>query len=260
MPNQLRPGKGAEASILTKMIKPKQTVPSDGHRSNVVIKDCRRNPNGKPVFRFKLKNSQNSSTMQANIRYVKITKEGPEEDLFSEDDLVPKNLDNDFVEPKTKWKKSAAKRLLTEDIVNNLVGPDDLAEDVYMQRPEYSLYDPMKFEQRLKDLIASISGHNDRAEEDLYALEIYLENNDVSHFNHRGEAQWKGSDAYELLMEDLDEGRFEALQGYRNLYDSRPEYWTQYPFEVFRDYVRMEIGTQKYLHTLEVKGKQHKSS
>jgi hypothetical protein len=178
---------------------------------------------------------------------------------------------DDFKEPKIKWKNSEAKRLLSKDIMDGLVPlaafeNDDgktptfpPLRDIYMTRPEFSLYKYDNFSSRLSSLRATIIDANTRAKDDEEAFKVYKENHQPSEFAANGCIQWQGSDARELLLQDIDAGLVEQL-GKEELWGTRPEYFTNFPLALFRDKIYQEIRTAKYIYTCQVKGKLHKAS
>ena len=98
-----------------------------------------------------------------------------------------------------------------------------------------------------------------RCTDDFEAFESFKSNHPTSHFSHQGYIQYQGSDAQELLLKDIEDWLHETL-GKKNLWGFRCEYYEQFPLNVFRDKINQEIRTAKYLHTLKVKGKQHRAS
>ena len=87
----------------------------------------------------------------------------------------------------------------------------------------------------------------------------HIENNPVSTASHKGYAEWQDDIAQGILLEDI-ESNLHITMGTAGLYRLRPEYYEEYPLDVFRDKLKQELRTAKYLHTLRVKGKNHKSS
>lgn len=175
-----------------------------------------------------------------------------------------KNEADDHKEPKTKWKNSEAKRLLEKDILNGKVplyakdenGKSTMAlQDIYTSRPEFSEYLYDKFSSRLSSLRKSLQDKKDRAAWDQEAFEIFKGKHPVlARFSRHGYIQWQGSDAQRLLLKDIEDGKHKT-QSRKDLYGSKPEYYNEFPLDVFRDKLNQEIRTAKYLYTLEVRGK-----
>jgi hypothetical protein len=167
-----------------------------------------------------------------------------------------------FKEP-GKWKKSEAHKLLERDIRKGDVLVEEPEggdwEVVYFMRPEYAKYDHNKFKKRLETLRRAAKEDSSRAAEDEAALDAYLRRHPVSHFSHQGYEQWQGSEAQLVIWEDINEDRHKTMRK-RDLYGSRHEYYEHFPLKTFRDNLRQEIKTEKWRHTLEVKGKQFKAS
>ena len=170
-------------------------------------------------------------------------------------------------EPKIKWKDSKAKSLLRDDIMNGIVPLHATNKssgkllDIYNMRPEYAQYSYDKFSSRLSSLRKTISVNKNRAESDRMALAKYIQNHPVSTISHKGYVEWQNSSAQTQLLEDIPQSNLHVSMGIRELHGFRPEYYEEeFHLSVFRDKVKQEIQTAKYLHTVKVKGKLHKSS
>ena len=166
-------------------------------------------------------------------------------------------------EPAIKWKNSKAKQLLYKDIMNGRVpleaktanGKSTMSlKDIYNHRPEFKEYHYSKFSSRLSSLRKTIKENNYRAELDQEAFNNYIKHTKTASFSHKGYIQWQGSDAQELCRQDIKNGLHTTMSR-MDLYGSRREYYENFPLDAFRDKVRQELRTAKYLHTLEVKGK-----
>ena len=266
----LNAGKGAEASVLTKFIRPQQPLPGGdvrNHRSVVILVDKFVNEKGKLCYRFKYPLSNNEELMFATARYVKVTREG-EPSLFFDEPVAPKRRTK-FVEPSVKWRNSVAKMKLYEDVNTGKVPIDSKEQgnnrmslkQIYLMHPEYADYDFQKFSNRLSSIRKTVTELKDRAVEDQKAFDLFVRNNEVSLFSYGGYIEWQGSRSQQLLLEDIEAGKLEEYAGNKKeWYLSRPEYYNEFPLKVFRDKIDQEVGTAKYLHTLKVKGKMHKSS
>ena len=170
-------------------------------------------------------------------------------------------------EPKITWKKSEAKRLLYKDIMDgdvpleakyNLGLSTMPLRDIYIMHPQYALYCYDKFSSRLSSLRKTIKDANARAKDDEEAFQKYKQNHPPSEVCHNGCIQWQGSEARELLLEDMEE--LHITLGKEELWGKRPEYFEYFPLKVFRDKIYQEIRTAKYIYACQVKGKLHKSS
>lgn len=162
-------------------------------------------------------------------------------------------------EPKIKWKRSQAKALLRKDILEGRVplesGPGTMQlKDIYNLRPEFAEYQYSKFSSRLSSLRKTIKECNDRAALDQEAFDNYKKNHQAALFSHKGYIQWQGSEAQALCRKDIKHKRHDAMSR-MELYGSRPEYYENFPLDVFRAKLNQEIRTAKYLHTLNVKGR-----
>ena len=203
--------------------------------------------------------------MSANARFVKIVAEGDPLKFF-DPKAVEKKLRglNCFVEPRVKWKKSRAKQILLTDILEGRVSLEDDdptmdAENVFFMHPEYAEYDPDKFAARLHSLRETMKSSNTRSMEDRNAFEVYKALHTVSLTSNHGYIEYQGSESQRLLQKDIANGLHISM-GKRDLYAFRPEYFDQFPLNVFRDKIYQEIRTGKYHHTCKVLGKLHKAS
>ena len=175
-----------------------------------------------------------------------------------------KGQDTVFQEPTTKWRKSKAKELLYDDLVEEKIPLiKEEGEDVqqyYLTREEFQKYDPDRFEERLDSLRATINFRYERARVDMDAYQQFKAHHPPSLYSKKGYIQWKGSDAHRLLTEDLCIHGYLETMSAQELYNTRPEYYENFDSDVFYDKVQQEIKTEKYLQTLKAKGKTHKSS
>jgi len=267
---KLRAGVGAKASILTKFIHPKQQNGDATHRSNVIlISKEERKVNRKNQVCYTFCMDGDDRVMYAVERYFKILEEGNKEGYF-----VPLNPAEEaaqkeakvFKEPKTKWRKSKAKMILYEALLDSTVPLDDKRfeamslEDIYSIDPELSLYDFAKFKDRLNRLRDKVMALDKRADEDLAAFQNYKKNHSPSLFSHKGYIQWQGSSAQEYLWEDLDAYMKDPNMKPSDLWKSRPEYMNEFPLQAFSDKIKQEIRTAKYLKTVKERGQEHRAS
>ena len=267
---KLRAGVGAKASVLTRFIHPKQHNGDPKHRSNVVlIGREERSVNQKDQVFYTFRMDDSEAVMYAVTRHVKILEQGKKEDFF--DKMTPTEeaaeaLAAVFKEPKTKWRKSKAKKILYQAILDGTVPLNDKnfetmsLEDIYSIDPELSLYDFKKFKSRLNRLRDKVLFLNKRADDDLAAFGNYKKNHKPSLFSHKGYIQWQGSSAQEYLWEDLDAFMNDPNMKPKDLWMSRPEYMNEFPLDAFRDKIKQEIRTAKYLRTLRERGQEHRAS
>jgi hypothetical protein len=264
----LRPGVGAKASILTRFIHPRIEDADKQHRSEVcLVSREERNINRKQqtCFTFTLINDDSGIVYHAVKTHFKILKEGKKEELFDPpgpNDDEEEQRGGPFKEPKIKWRKSKAKQLLYEAIIDGAVpleAKDENGnvrmpvEDIYLLHQEFALYSFEKFPNRLQALREKIKDLDSRAEEDYLAFENYKQNHKPSLFSHKGYIQWQGSSAQELLLEDLDGYLEDPSKKPKDLWMSREEYRNEFPLDAFRDKIKQEIRTAKYLRTLKAR-------
>ena len=154
----LQAGRGAKGSVLTRLIKPKQTHAGEdeNHRSDIVIVDRFTIKRGTLCFRFRYVEDQfgdGPPPLYCAARFIRITEEGNPDDFFVGD--APPELPEKS-EP-NKWETSEARQLLYDDIKNGLVDNDATPEEVYVMHPEYALYQYDKFPSRLKSLLKIVN-------------------------------------------------------------------------------------------------------
>jgi hypothetical protein len=213
----------------------------------------------------------------ASQRYVKVTKEVDQSLFFGDPTIIttgrkkskskskPKE---EHKEPDISWRDSDAKKLLYKDLRRGNVPAKAKDQhnkstmklkNIYVMRPEYLEYRYDMFSSRLSSLRSTFSTNTHRAEDDLAAFDVYVINNEVSTMSHKGYIQWQGSESQRLVQEDIKDGTMAEYAEEKfpkmKFWQSRPEYYDEFPLHVFRDKIYQEIGTAKYLHTLKVKGK-----
>ena len=160
-------------------------------------------------------------------------------------------------EPLLKWNEwHPARNLLFSELEAGLIpldikqmGPDEVWEK-YSNTAEFKLRG-MKFgdtfKRRLAALRTLVNRDKKRAGEDLQELLKAIQNHPPPINNHRGEPQWNGSRAQELLKEDVEAGEHTRKLP-MELWGKRPEYK---PYKkIFKDKIYQEVKTRKYLHTL----------
>lgn len=161
------------------------------------------------------------------------------------------------------WVKSKARELLFNDIIKGIVPlevkDEQTMEQIFASRPEFASYGYDAFPRRLKGLQKIVSRLENRAQDDRFAFECYLANNEVSSFSQNGCIQYQGSDVQMNLRDDMAAGIHMQLEK-KDFWLSRPCYHQNYPLGVFCDKIDQEIKTGKYIHQLQVKGKFHKAS
>ena len=173
------------------------------------------------------------------------------------------NKKEDWDEPKPKWRKSKARKLLYLDIVEGRVPRTAKDEngrltaklkDIYNSRPEFQQYHYSKFSSRLSTLRNTIASKDSRKDLDQEAFDNYVANHPISYFSHKGYIQWQGSDAQELALKHIQENRHNEGK-WKDWHEEYPEFYQNFELSVFKDKIRQEIRTAKYLHTIEVRGK-----
>ncbi|KAG7350069.1 hypothetical protein IV203_012666 [Nitzschia inconspicua] len=243
---KLRPGVGCKATILTKFIHPKQSNIDASHRSTVVLLSNEKKTVGRKseeCYTFRFVDGNNSDIFYAVKTHFKIVEEGRNEDFFdsvSAGEIRVEARSKTFKEPKMKWRKSKAKRILYNALLEGIIPVDDKnfqqmsLEDVYSIDPELALYDYSKLKNRLNRLRNKILELDRRADDDLIAFNNYKKNHKPSLFSHKGFIQWQGSSAQEHLWDDLEDYVKDPSMKPMELWKSRPEYMNEFPLDAFQ--------------------------
>ena len=169
-------------------------------------------------------------------------------------------------EPEMRWEDSKAKEPLREDLKEGRVprvakDPETKKstmklKDIYNLRPEYQEYDYKRFSSRLASLRKTVNNCDERMKADQEAFDNFLENHpNRSFFSHHGYEEWQGSDAQKILLAAIEKGDVTMETKKYKLWMSKAEYYEVFPLKTFRDKVYQEFRTAKYLHTLEVRGR-----
>jgi hypothetical protein len=96
----------------------------------------------------------------------------------------------------------------------------------------------------LSSIRKTIRELNNRASDDEVAFQRYIANHPVAIFSHKGYPRWQDAEARDLLLQDIEAGLHKVMKK-SDLYASRPEYYEQFPLNVFREKIAQEIGTAK---------------
>eukprot|EP00536_Pseudo-nitzschia_multiseries_P012739 jgi/Psemu1/33035/gm1.33035_g len=120
-------GCGAKATVLvTRLTKPKQNIGGGDHQSVVILIDQFKDEKGKLCYHFKYPKN-GSELIHALTQFVKITKEGKEEDFFDEVANMTSNK-KCFCQAKDKMERFAK-----EDGNNKMS-----LREIYLMHPEYA--------------------------------------------------------------------------------------------------------------------------
>lgn len=157
------------------------------------------------------------------------------------------------------WHTSEAKKLLENDLISGKIplhnGNDGMEpKDVYLQRPEFAEFSYEYFRDRLRAIRNQISEKKSLASTDSIALSNDQRIHPRSTHNSRGEPRWEGSIAEQLLKSDVSKGRHTTMRP-QDLYQSRPEYYNNYPLSVLRKHIDQEVRRQKTRTMREEKNK-----
>ena len=271
---KLKAGKNAKAKILTRMIKPPQPIQEHSQRSDILLVEQYFDNKGKKYYRFRyVMDSPDAPLMHALAHWVRIVEEARAQDFFE----IPTGNNqqankNAFIESSIPWQDSKARHILYNDIVKNIVPINARDEnnkstmklkDIYNMHPEeYHQYAYSKFSSRLSNLRKIVKTNTDRARSDKAAFDRYVANHSVSMFSAKGFIQWQGSASQQQAKKDIEAGKLEKggqnYVGFRQLFED-PVYHEHFPFKAFRDKMRQEIKTAKYIHTIKLRRNQQTS-
>ena len=260
-----RAGEGAKATILTRYIYPRQPGynPKSKEESVVVLiaeAEITINKKKQECYTFTVTGDDNSEHVcHAIKRYVHVYEEGDKTKVFDLTLPGPETL-HALLENKVKWRKSKAKKVLYELLIDGIVPMEDGVmplEDIYFLHEEFANYSFDRFGGRLKRLQKS-NELNDRAQDDLEAFENFKGNHNPSLFPHKGYAPWQGLTAQELLWDDLEAYMNDPSKKPKDLWMSRQEYHDEFPLDAFRDKIKQEIRTAKYLRTIKARAEGQK--
>jgi hypothetical protein len=264
MLNKPRAGEGAKAEVLTKMIYPRRNGLDEKEKSIVILieeKTIKINKKQQQCYTFNVDGFDKDQVCYAITRYVHVFEEGSVENLF--DPVLPVPEPSKQVkEKKEKWRKSKAKKILYDLIMNGTVpmqdDPNMPLELIYDMDPEFQATDIDKFKGRLQRLRAHIQDLDSRAGADLEAFRIYKKNHKPSLVSHKGYIQWQGYSAQELLWDDLDMYLKKKMKPY-DLWKKRKEYRDEFPLDAFADKIKQEIRTKKYIRTRDARARGEKT-
>lgn len=264
-----RAGVGAKAKIFTKMIYPRRQVVDMKEESTVILigeEQKMINRKQQECYTFTIDGADPSSDVFYAIkRYVHVFEEGI--DAF--DTTLPgPPKENILEEKKVKWKKSKAKRILYDLLMDGTIPMEDKdadgnvtmpIEDIFLLDGEFAKYRFDMFAGRLKRLRDKIKELDNRAAADLLLFNNYKSNHKPSLFSHKGYIQWQGSAAQEWLWDDLPKYLKDPDSKPLRLWLTRPEYRNEFPLDAFRDKIKQEIRTEKYLRTREARARGEKT-
>ena len=252
--HKLRAGKGAKAKVLTKMIYPRRPVDDPKQESIVVLaseEEMEVNRRKQQCYTFQV-NGGDSDVCYAIKRYVHVFEEGDEAKLFDTNLPGPDRQAQPTKKGKEeKWKKSKAKQRLFELLMDGTIPMEKdgtmTYEDIYLLDEEFGKFQYEQFKGHVNRMRAKIKELDNRAADDLEAFRNFKRNHKPSLFSHKGYIQWQGSTAQELLWDDLDAYLNDPTKKPKDLWLSRKEYRDEFPLEAFRDKIKQEIRTEKYI-------------
>lgn len=147
------------------------------------------------------------------------------------------------------WLNSEAKKLLLQDLRDGTIPVDSKSmapKTVYLLRPEFAEFDYKNFPGRLRSARQQIISKNNCAASDSTAFAHDRQLYPKAANNHRGEPRWEGSETERLLRLDMDESKHKTMKP-QQLYQSRKEYYDNYPLTVFREHIYQEEKRRKFM-------------
>lgn len=156
-------------------------------------------------------------------------------------------------EEEKSWRKSEAKKLLAQDIIDGTIPEDMDWKDVFQWRPEYTLSNYRLFKSRLDGLRNQISAAKKRAKRDEKALSVDRKLYPACLHDDQGALRWDGSAAQSWLKNDVAENKHKEMKP-SELYLERPCYQA-FSLDVFRGHIHQEVRLQKYCTWRSDKGK-----
>lgn len=261
---KLHPGVGAKCTVLTKFIHPRRDA-EKGHRTACKLTGrVTRRVNSKDQLCFLF--SFDGAECFAVAKHFKVVEEGGTffDDAEARAAISAHEKDVGFKEPKISWRKSLAKKVLYNFLLDGTVPVNDedgtmTIEDIILLHEDLALYNPAKLPERLERLRQNLRDCEKRAEVDEVAFERYKANHKPSLFSHKGYIQWQGSNAQELLWDDIEAGKLNTMNA-GELWRSTKAYQDEFPLDAFRKKVEQEVRTGKYIATLKARGIEHRSS
>jgi hypothetical protein len=253
-----RAGEGAKAKVLTKMIYPRRYLQDPKHQSVVVLiaeEEMLVNRKQQKCYTFTIDGGEeeDGAMCYAIQRYVHVFEEGDTAKLFNPSLPGPNDQIFQKTKKEAKWRKSKTKKLLYDFLMDGTVPMEEdgsmMIEDIYALEEEFAEFELDKFKAGLSRLRKKIKELESRADKDLEAFRNYKKNHKPALFSHKGYIQWQGSTAQELLWDDLDAYLKDPTQKPKKLWLSRDEYKYFFPLEAFRDKIKQEIRTEKYIQT-----------
>lgn len=149
------------------------------------------------------------------------------------------------------WKNSNAQKCLQNLVasgeIDMILTPKQVWDRVCHPRPEFSEFQYNRnFATRLRAIQQKHVEQCQRAQVSSAALTRDRLLFPAPARNHRGEPRWQGSEAERFLKLDVAEKKHEMMKP-RQLYETRAEYYSNYPLEVFRKHIHQEVGLRKLL-------------
>ena len=140
---------------------------------------------------------------------------------------------------KETWKSSAAKQLLKDDIINDVVKEGMKPKEVYKMHDEYKKWPEKNFGANLRSLRKKIAKDKQRMKDDCAAYEHDLQLLKKLRGNDPVNIPWHKSEANVLLKQDVKDSRHKDMKPIE-LYYSRPEY-QHFDLTTFRNHIYQRV-------------------
>lgn len=170
------------------------------------------------------------------------------------------DLQNDGKKQVIVWSKSAAKQFLKKCFREQVISIDYKdAKSVWEQHcKDCHEFKRLKYDDAFVRRLGAVRDDYvkkvERCQKDLEAYKIAKANHPTPEFNSRGEPQWSGSDAQQLLKKMIADGGHVKIEP-KVLWRQREEYQL-YSLQTFRDHIYQEerlLKLQNYLSLLRKK-------
>ena len=142
------------------------------------------------------------------------------------------------------WRKSAAKKLLHDDVVSGWINREMPAKQAQTKRHEYLEMDATTFANRLRSVRKQVYEKEARAAEDADAYAHDRQLYPIMEVNAQGLRRWHGSQAHKQLIQDMDNNLHITMKP-GELYNTREAY-KQFSLDKFREHIYQEKRRRRY--------------
>jgi len=138
-----------------------------------------------------------------------------------------------------KWAESKSKALLRSELLSGTITPEMKPRDVFALHPEeHGKWNYGNWSTNLRTLRAAIDRDRGRMQRDVISYGHDLATVKALRAP-TDKTPWHRSPAFRLLKQDIDDGKHKQMKP-KELYESRPEYHTDFTLEEFRKHIYQE--------------------